>query len=540
MLNRKKIKLFFMNHWVKLVITVFLIAIILYPFIMLSSVDSYQRLSILASTSVWPFFGLIQTGVFVYLLYRLHYGGGFAKLEKSKIKGNAVNVKWDDIIGMEEAKEEAWEVVQLLRDRTKQKKIGGKILRGLLMVGPPGCGKTYLAKAIATETKVPFLSMSGSEFVEIFVGVGASRIRKLFKKARLLAYAHGACIIFLDEIDAIGRKRVFSVFGGTEETNSTQNQLLAEMDGLKDKDYNVVVVGATNAAESSLDEALLRPGRFDRKIYIDKPSLEGREAIFKYYLQKIKYDEAMDIGRLARKTVYKSPADIENIVKEAALITDRQNKEIVSLKELSEAIERIDMGIKHKRKLTKEEREMVAYHESGHLIVMYILHPTDDVFKASIISRRDSLGAVYHQPREEWFTSNRERIIANIKVSLGGYVAEKLKFKVTSDGVASDFRNAMWQAHNMVWKCGMGKGDLLGDFTIIPQTQLSDAIKEKLNNQTNQIFQECVKEVEKLLKQEMLLLDRFAAELLEKEELEYDEIESIFNEFGKEQEGKRK
>ena len=225
-----------MNHWIKMVIVIFLIGVITFPIIMLSGVDSYQRLSILAHSSMWLPIGIIQTGVFVYLLYVLHYGGGFAKLRKSTIKSEEVNVKWEDIIGVDEAKEEAWEVVQLLKDRTKLQKIGGKILRGILMIGPPGCGKTYLAKAIATETKVPFISMSGSEFVEIFVGVGASRVRKLFKRARRLAYGNGACIVFIDEIDAVGRKRVFSAFGGTEETNSTQNQLLAEMDGLKEKD----------------------------------------------------------------------------------------------------------------------------------------------------------------------------------------------------------------------------------------------------------------------------------------------------------------
>ena len=522
-----------MNHWIKMVIVIFLIGVITFPIIMLSGVDSYQRLSILAHSSMWLPIGIIQTGVFVYLLYVLHYGGGFAKLRKSTIKSEEVNVKWEDIIGVDEAKEEAWEVVQLLKDRTKLQKIGGKILRGILMIGPPGCGKTYLAKAIATETKVPFISMSGSEFVEIFVGVGASRVRKLFKKARRLAYGYGACIVFIDEIDAVGRKRVFSVFGGTEETNSTQNQLLAEMDGLKEKDYNIVVIGATNALETTLDEALLRPGRFDRKIYIDKPGLEGREKLFKYYLERVTYDDSIDIGRLARKTVYKTPADIENIVKEAALIATRQGKDMVSFKELSEAIERIDMGIKHKRKLPEKEREMVAYHESGHLIVMYILHPTDDVFKASIISRRETLGAVYSQPREEWITSSRERLLANIKVLLGGYVAEKLRFGVTSDGVASDFKQAMWHAHNMVWKYGMGKGDYLGDYTIVPDAQLSDSIKERLNNQTNQIFQKCVSEVENLLKKESQLLDRFVEKLLEKEELEYDEIEEIFEEYGK-------
>jgi cell division protease FtsH len=423
--------------------------------------------------------------------------------------------------------------VQLIKDRKRLVKIGGKILRGLLMVGPPGCGKTYLAKAIATEAGIPFISMSGSEFTEIFVGVGASRVRKLFKRARTLAYGHGACIIFIDELEAIGRQRSFSFMGGGQETNSTQNQLLVEMDGLKEKDFNVIVIGATNAVEGVLDQALLRPGRFDRKIYIDRPSLQGREKIFEYYLKKVKYDKAIDIGRLARKAVYKTPAEIENIIKEAALIATRNKKDTVTHKEISAAMERIDMGIKHKRQMTKEERKMIAFHETGHLVVMYILHPTDDVFKASIISRKETLGAIYHQPREELYTHNKERLLADIKVKLGGYASEKLRFKTTSDGVSNDFSIAMRLAHDMVWKVGMSDAGFVGDYTVIPDTQLSESIKEKLNAETNKIIQTCLKEVEDLLKKEWPILERFVKELLKKDELEYDEVEAIFKEYGK-------
>lgn len=532
-MSYRKIKIFLQLHWIKLAVIASIIFAILLPVVVLSFIDSYQRIYLLAWLAITPLSSIISGGIFVFMLYYLHYGGGFAKFQKSRIKGENVNIAWSDVIGMEDAKMEAWEVVQLIRDRTKLQKIGGKVIRGILMVGPPGCGKTYLAKAIATEANVPFLSMSGSEFVEIFVGVGASRVRKLFKQARQLAYANGACIVFIDEIDAVGRKRVFSVFGGTEETNSTQNQLLAEMDGLKEKQENVIVIAATNASETTLDEALLRPGRFDRKIYIDLPNLEEREKLFGYYLKKIKYEPQIDVGRLARKCVYKTPADIENIVKESALIATRYKKDIVTWKEIVDAIERVDLGIKHKRKMSEREKQMVAYHEAGHLIVTYILHPTDDVFKASIISRRDTLGVVYHQPREELFTSNRDRILANIKVSLGGYVAEKLKCGVTSDGVAMDFKQAMKQAHDMVWKYGMGTNGFLGDYTIIPESQLSEEIKQKLNNETHVIVQQCAKEVEELLAKESAILDRFATELLEKDELDYDEIDAIFNEYGK-------
>ncbi|MFC1624366.1 AAA family ATPase [Candidatus Omnitrophota bacterium] len=498
----------------------------------LSSLESFYRHLTLAQMPITLLLSGVHAGIFVFM-YMVFLRGGFTKIKQTTIKGQNVNIHWNDIIGLDEAKQEAWEVVQLIKDRTRLLKIGGKILRGLLMVGPPGCGKTYMAKAIATEAGIPFISMSGSEFTEIFVGVGSSRVRKLFKRARTLAYGYGACIVFIDELDAIGRQRSFSVMGGGQETNSTQNQLLVEMDGLQEKDVNVIVIGATNAAEGILDPALLRPGRFDRKIYVDRPSLQGREKVFEYYLKKVNYDKSMDIGRLARKAVYKTPAEIENIIKEAALIATRYKKDTVSYSEISEAMERIDMGIKHKRQMTKEERKNTAFHESGHLVVMYILHPTDDVFKASIIFRKETLGVVHPQPREELYTHNKEALLADIKVSLGGYVSEKIHSGTTSDGVTSDFNKAMRRAHTMVWRLGMSEAGMVGDYTIIPESQLSEKVKEKLNNETNKILTACLKEVEELLKKEWPIVERFSKELLEKDELEYDEIETIFKEYGK-------
>lgn len=528
----RRLKMHFMMHWLKIAISSAIIILLILAIWGMASLESFYRHLTLAQMPLSILLAGLNAGIFVFM-YMIFLRGGFTKIKQTAIKGRQVNVRWSDVIGIDEAKEEAWEVVELIKDRKRLLKIGGKILRGLLMVGPPGCGKTYLAKAIATEAGIPFISMSGSEFTEIFVGVGAARVRKLFKKARDLAYGYSACIVFIDELDAIGRQRSFSFGGGGQETNSTQNQLLVEMDGLKEKDFNVIVIGATNAAEGVLDEALLRPGRFDRKIYIDRPSLEGREKVFKFYLKKVNYDKTMDIGRLARKAVYKSPAEIENIIKEAALIATRYKKDIISYKEISEAMERIDMGLKHKRQLTKEEREMVAYHETGHLVTMYILHPTDDVFKASIISRKESLGAVYGQPREELYTRNKERLMADIKVKLGGYVAEKKRFNTTSDGVAADFSGAMKLAHTMVWKVGMSEAELVGDYSVIPESRLSESLKEKLNSETQKIISACLKEVEDLLDKEWNIVDRFAKELLEKEELEYDEIEGIFKEYGK-------
>ena len=296
---------------------------------------------------------------------------------------------------------------------------------------------------------------------------------------------------------------------------------------------NIVVIAATNAPEESLDPALKRPGRFDRMIYVTHPNLEDREKIFKYYLSRVNIEKDFDTARLARRAVHKTPADIANLVKEAALIATRQKKTKIGWNEISEAFERVELGIKHPLTMTPEEKEMTAYHESGHVMVTYLLHPTEDVFKASIIPRRSSLGVTYVQPKEELHTKSKDSFLADIKVDLGGYVAEKIKVGVTSSGVSSDFRQAMKKAHVMVWMLGMGDSGLLGDFTAVPNEQLSEDVKRRLNEDTNKIFQKGAKEVEELLTKERPLLDRFASELIKKNELEYDEIEEIFKEYGK-------
>lgn len=528
----RKIKLFWWNHWVKIAIIAWVVFIFWIPVAALSSIDSYQRSYMVAWLSTMGLQATISAVIFV-VLYARFLTRGFSNLNKKKLKTEFVNVHWMDVIGMEAAKLEAKEIVGLIRDHARVKKIGGNIIRGMLMMGPPGCGKTYLAKAIATEAGMPFLSMTGAEFVEVFVGVGASRVRQLFQKARRLAYGYGGCIVFLDEVDAIGRRRAFSIGGGSEETNSTQNQLLAEMDGLNDSTENVIVIGATNAPEESLDAALLRPGRFDRKIYVERPDLYEREALFRYYLSKIKYDEAVDIARFARKAVGKSPADIANITKESALIATRGKTDKVTADHLSEAMERIDLGLKRHSKVSDKEKAMTAYHETGHLMVLYLLHPTDDVFKASIIPRGATGGVVYHLPAEDKHFTNRDEFIANIRTALAGYAAEKIKFGVTSSGVGMDFQNAMRLAHTMVWRLGMGGSESLGDYGSIPPEQLSESVKEKLNIETHDIIQSCLKDVEELLKKENILFERFAKELIERQELDYDEIEAIFKEYGK-------
>ena len=526
----KVLKMRLRENKVKILIGVIVLVLLVLTVVGLNSLESFYRKMTLATMPLQFIMAGIHAGIFVFM-YLTFMRGGFAKLDKAPIKGKDVSISWSDVIGLYDAKQEALEVVRLIKDSANVKRMGGNVVKGLLMLGPPGCGKTYLAKAIATEADMPFISMSGSEFVEVFVGVGASRVRKLFKKARNLAYGYGGCIIFIDEIDAIGRSRTFSSMGG-QETNSTLNQVLAEMDGLKGKEDNIVVIGATNAAEEAMDAALLRPGRFDRKIMITNPSQEDREALFQFYLTKVKAGENLDVGRLARRAVGKSPADIANIVKEAALIATRYKKTAIDLKSLSEAFERVDLGIKHRMTVTPKEKEMTAYHETGHLMITYLKAPSKSVFKASIIPRRGTLGVVWSPEREELHSKNKEQLSAEIMIALGGYVAEKVQFNTTTSGVSSDFAKAMRLAHAMVWVLGMGESGYVGDYTSIPNEELSEEVKVTLNKDTNLLIQKCVKEAEKTLEEERPLLDRFAKELLEREELEYDEIIAIFAEFG--------
>ena len=533
MLWWRRLKMWCSDHWILITVTLGMILLIGLTIYGMSQLESFYRTMQLATMPVW-FLAMIFGSVLSALIYVSLMFGMFSRQKRKRVQGSRVNIRFDDVIGIDEAKEEAWEVVQLLKDHARLKKVGGKILRGILMQGPPGCGKTYLAKAIATEAGIPFLSLAASDFVEIFVGVGASRVRKLFKDARRLAYAHGASILFIDELDAIGRERSYSWMGG-QETNSTLNALLVEMDGLQGDGENVVVIGASNAPEETLDAALLRPGRFDRKIYVDRPNLEGREKLFRYYLGKIQYDSSIDVGRLARRAVMKTPAEIENVIKEAAFIALRKGREQVAYGDLSEAMERVDLGVKHKKSMNDTERRATAYHEAGHLIATYMLHPTDDVFKASIIARKSTLGVVYKVPREEFHTTSRDRMLANIKVALAGYVSERLVLGYTTDGVASDFQNAMNLANTMIWRLGMGS-KYLGDWGMIAdggRAYLSESVKAELNAETNAIFQQCAQEVEDLLKREREILDRFVNELLKREELEYDDIEAIFAQYGK-------
>ena len=548
-MNWKKTKFYLQLYWVRIVIIIVCtIIFILLNIVIIKGIQAwleaepYLRQSQLAMAPlqmfIWGVMGLIQGTVYVFMMYWMFYKKGatsFTHTSKKAIEGSKIGITWKDVIGMDEAKQEAFEIVSLIKDRAQLQRIGGKILRGLLMLGPPGCGKTYLAKAIATEAGIPFISMSGSEFVEMYVGVGAGRIRSLFKQARQLSELEGGCIIFIDELDALGARRALDAgFGGTTEHNQTLNQLLVEMDGLKEKDLNIVIIGATNAPQDILDLALLRPGRFDRKIYVDKPNLEDREKLFTYYLKEVKYDvNDVKVDRLARITVGQSPADISNIVREATLIAIRHKKTTITMKEIDDARERIALGIKRRFKYSEEEKLQTAYHEAGHAIVTYLLVPKKDVFKITITPRGPTGGATWVPEREETFVEDKNKLLSEIKISLGSYAAEKLKLGVNTAGVGGDFHNAFSVAHNMVWRIGMGKSNFIGDFHAVDSRLISEETKAHLDNDVQEILQTCLKEVEELLKKEENLLERLSRELVAKEELNYDEIEAIFKEFGK-------
>ncbi len=552
----KKIRIYIRQHWISIVLLIlvsiigtFTVIVLIAGVSAMINLESFYKQLQFSSIPLQFFFSIVSAMIFasIYTVfnYWFVFGGGMTKLGQKRVKSQEVDIKWSEVIGMEEVKRDAWEVVQLLKDRAQLQAIGGQIIKGLLLCGPPGVGKTYLAKAIATEVKVPFLSIVGSEVEGIIVGLGAAKLRTIFKEARAMAELHGGCIVFIDEIDSIARPRREDVgLGGQMSANAAVNQLLTEMDGLRKKENNIVVIGATNVSEYQLDPAVMRAGRFDRKIYIPLPGLKDRDELFKFYLSKVKFESTIDTALLARKSIYKTPADINNVIREASLLAIRNKKDKVGMKEITEAIDRIDFGLRQPIELSDKEKEQIAYHEAGHAVIAYLLHPTDDVFKASIIPRSHYLGMVYHQSREEMHIHNREYYLANIKVFLASYVAEMLKFNSTTSGVDSDFHQALSYAYNMVWRWGMGPSGLLGNFKSLEESYstrlwgnisfVSEETRHKLNEDVQQIIQNCLKEAQEVLKREMPLLDIFAKELIKKQELDYDEIEAIFKECGKE------
>ena len=537
-----KLKVFLRLHWIKVLVALAGVAIVasLAAFTLMGMnewgyIDAVSKQKTISAFPFQLYTAVITVVLFALMWVYLMKGGSplFSTLKVAPVKGEEINIHWNDVIGMEEPKREAMEVVKLIKDKIGEKGNVQRILRGVLLFGPPGCGKTYLVKAIATESGLPFLSMSGSEFTEMYVGVGAGRVRKLFKQARELAQIEGGCIIFIDEIDAVGATRSQDISGGQSERNTTLNQLLVEMDGLKNKADNITVFAATNMTERYIDTALLRPGRFDRKIFVDLPDLEERRKLFTYYFIPEKTAQDIDVDRLGRLTVGNTPAEIANIVQEAAMIAQRKGAQ-VSMKEVNEARERIALGVKRRMKMSPAEKERAAYHEAGHLLVTYLLVPSKEVYKASIVPRGQTAGAVWMTEKEDMIARDKNLLLGEIKIAFSGYVAEKLKFGTTSNGVESDFRDATVLAHNMSWRWGMGKSGHVGNFEPGEGRASWYSLQADLDHDAQDIIMECMAESEDALRRNWQVTERIAALLVEKEELEFYEIEELFKGFGME------
>ncbi|MBU6427961.1 MAG: AAA family ATPase, partial [Cyanobacteria bacterium REEB65] len=385
------------------------------------------------------------------LIYVRVMRGGFSNSRFDASVGGIPEVNFSDVLGADEALREAREVVEFLHDAKEFAAVGARVPRGVLLVGPPGTGKTLLAKAIAHEAKVPFYRLSGAEFVEVFVGVGASRIRSLYKKAR----KHPAAIVFIDEIDALGRSRVFGQFGG-QESNQTLNQFLVELDGFGSDSGMVITIGATNM-EETLDPALLRPGRFDRKIHVGLPDMRGRQAILEHYLAAVKADPRLDVPALARACTQMSGADLATLVNEAGILAVRHGRKVVSQDDLSLAMERLGIGLERPLRLSEEERRIVAYHEAGHALVGLAVAPTKRLHKVSIIpTGRQALGYTWAVDRQDRFLSSTDELCADLAVLMGGRAAEERVFGRATSGAASDLERAAAIADRMVLELGLG------------------------------------------------------------------------------------
>jgi len=462
---------------------------------------------------------------------------GFMTLGKNKAKiymESDLNVTFEDVAGVDEAKQELVEVVEFLRHPGKYSELGGKLPKGVLLVGPPGTGKTLLAKAVAGESGVPFFSMSGSEFVEMFVGLGAARVRDLFVQAKQKA----PCIIFIDELDALGKARGFGMVGGHDEREQTLNQLLVEMDGFDPK-AGVILMAATNRPEI-LDPALLRPGRFDRQVLVDRPDKQGREAILKVHLKNIKTASNLDVVKLAAMTSGMVGADLANLVNEAALLAVRKNKKEVEMADFEEAVERVVAGLEKKNRLINpREREVVAYHEMGHAIVAFSLPGTDPVQKISIIPRGiAALGYTLQLPTEDRYLMKKTELLNRIASLLGGRAAEALVFGDISTGAHNDLSRATDIARSMIKEYGMS--EKLGQvyfarekrspfLNLMPEgpEAYSESTAELIDAEIKGIIDGQYEKAMEILKAKRGILNKGAGLLLEKEKIEAEEIRAL-------------
>ena len=480
--------------------------------------------------------------IFMMLIMRgASKGGGIMGVGKSNAKmyvQKKTGITFKDVAGQEEAKESLVEMVDFLHNPDKYLAIGAKLPRGALLVGPPGTGKTLLAKAVAGEASVPFFSISGSDFVEMYVGVGASRVRDLFKQASSMA----PCIIFIDEIDAIGRSRDTRHTGGDSEREQTLNQLLSEMDGF-DTSKGIVVLAATNRPEV-LDKALLRPGRFDRRVIVEKPDLKGRQDVLRVHSRNVKLDETVDLHELALATSGAVGADLANIVNEAAILAVKNGREYVSQKDLFESVEVVFAGKEKKdRLLSPEEKRIVAYHEVGHALLIALQKHTEPVQRITIVPRTmGTLGYVWQVPEEEKYLSSQAEMEADIVTFLGGRAAEALKFNSVTTGASNDIEQATKKARSMVTLYGMSEkfgmvqlegvtGQYLDGQTYL---QCSDETATKVDTEVRNIIKRSYNKAYKLLKKNLPILDAIAEHLIEKETITGQEFMEIFNQVGKE------
>jgi len=481
---------------------------------------------------------LLMLGVF-WFIFRQAQGSNnaamsFGKSRARMFSGEHPTVTFQDVAGADESKQELAEVVEFLKEPQKFIQLGARIPKGVLLVGPPGTGKTLLAKAVSGEAGVPFFSISGSEFVEMFVGVGASRVRDLFDQAK----RHSPCIIFVDEIDAVGRQRGAGLGGSHDEREQTLNQMLVEMDGF-DTDTNVIIIAATNRPDI-LDPALMRPGRFDRRVTLDRPDVKGREEILKVHVKGKPLDPKVDLGSLARGTPGFVGADLENLVNEGALLAARRNKKSIGQDDLEEAIERVVMGPERKSRLiSEEEKRIIAYHEAGHAVVGNAIPEADPVQKVTIVGRGQAGGLTWFRPDEDRLLYSRKKLLANLAYMLGGRVAEEIVFDDITSGASNDIEQVTRLARNMVTRLGMSsemgprvygqKEEMvfLGR-EISEQRDYSESVAEQIDVEVRKIVDESYKQARKLLTKYRKQLDAVAQKLLEVETLTREDFEAIF------------
>lgn len=472
-------------------------------------------------------------GIWMLIFKRMGGGGGIFNVGKSKAKmfdkdTTSKKITFNDVAGLKEAKQEVTEIVDFLKNPSKYTKLGGKIPKGALLVGPPGTGKTLLAKAVAGEADVPFFSMSGSDFVEMFVGVGASRVRDLFNQAKQKA----PCIVFIDEIDAVGRARSSRTFSSNDERESTLNQLLTEMDGFE-TNTGIIMIGATNRVEI-LDSALLRAGRFDRQIMIELPDLNERGEIFDVHLKGIKVNKALDLGFLAKQTPGFSGADIANVCNEAALIAARHNKEEVDKQDFLDAIDRIIGGLEKKNKIiTENEKRTIAYHEAGHAAVSWLLENAQPLIKVTIVPRGKALGAAWYLPEERQITT-KEQMIDEMCALVGGRASEEINFGKISTGALNDLERVTKYAYAMVTYYGMS--DKLGNISYFNSSQddynfqkpYSEKTAELIDNEVKELLDQVYERTKQIIIDNKEKLSQLAELLLEREVIFTEDVENIF------------